>query len=88
MHAGTLLDLWTRLLNQLNAEHRPWNFKPPSATVASAIQQCAGVIFTELLQAHLADCDAGATSEAQDDAAEVRRPPLLYRRQKCSILSM
>ena len=72
MHSGTLLDVWTSLLNQLGGDLRPVAERSPSPATGAAIQQCAGVIFTELLQAHLADCDAGATAEARDDAAEVR----------------
>ena len=78
MHAGTLLDVWTKLLNQLSEGHQPAGVQArargPSAAVAAAIEQCAGVIFGELLQAHLRDCDAGAAAEAQDDAAEARPP--------------
>lgn len=72
--AGTLLDVWTRLLHQLNSDMCPYAAQTPR-DVAAAIQQCAGVIFEELLRAHLADCDAGAAAEAQDDAAEVRTLP-------------
>lgn len=74
MHAGTLLDIWTGLLNQINGEVRPAGFHAPSAAAVAAIQQCAGVVFTELLQAHLADCNKAATSEGDNDAAEVRAP--------------
>jgi hypothetical protein len=69
MHAGTLLDTWTRLLNQLNTDLR---HQAPAAPVMAAVQHCAGAIFADLLNAHLRDCDAGAADAAQDDTAEVR----------------
>jgi hypothetical protein len=81
MHAGTLLDTWTRLLNQLNTDLR---HQAPAAPVMAAVQHCAGAIFADLLNAHLRDCDAGATEAAQDDTAEVR-PCVLRRVFLCSL---
>jgi hypothetical protein len=69
--AGTLLEVWTRLLSQLEGGVR--SVEAPSAVAAAAIHAAAAAVFTELLQAQLAEYEAGASAECQDDW-EVRTP--------------
>lgn len=71
--AGLLLDVWTRLLSQMQFRAAQ-DGGSASERVDGAVRDCAREVFAELLKAQLAEYAAGADAEAVDDGAAVRGP--------------
>lgn len=72
--AGLLLDVWTRLLSQMQFRAAQGS-SGASERVDGAVRECAREVFAELLKAQLAEYAAGAEDEAEADAAAVRPAP-------------
>eukprot|EP00892_Ulva_mutabilis_P011196 jgi/Ulvmu1/8449/UM043_0027.1 len=66
---GLLLDMWTRLLSQLQVGAALGGSGTASPRVGAAVRECARDVFAALLRAQLEEYASGAEADAEDDAA-------------------